>query len=270
MVQEQTQDAESSDAASRALNKLYQDRMYDPLIHEYYGDSGFLNFGYREDESSRTPAEASISLMHKLLDFIPVKTGTILDVACGIGATTEFIAQSFRPENITGIDISDKQLDTCREKLPASRFEKMNAVDLQFDDRSFDNIICVEAAFHFFTREDFLREARRVLKPGGKLVLCDALISDEFKHNRPHFCEQNMVADITEYRKEYERAEFSDIEIVDATRQCWQAFYWDVIKFVHQKLLDGGISKEEIDPLLSRVYKSAADLRHYVLVAATR
>lgn len=270
MVPEQMQEAELSDAARGALNKLYQDRMYDPLIHEYYGDSGFLNFGYREDDTPCSPAEASLQLMQKLLDFIPDKTGKILDVACGVGATTEYLVRHFRPEDVTGIDISDKQLDTCREKLPHCSFRKMNAVDLEFEDRTFNYVICVEAAFHFFTREDFLSEARRVLKPGGMLVLCDALISDEFKQDRPHFCEQNMVANLDDYRKEYERAEFSDIRIVDATRQCWRAFYWDVITFVHQKLLDGGISKEEVEPLLSRVYKSAADLKYYVLVGAIR
>ena len=262
--------AEVSDAARGALNKLYQERMYDPLIHEYYGDSGFLNFGYREAGRTCSAAEASIHLMEKLLDFIPQKSGKILDVACGIGATTSYLLKFFRPEDVTGIDISDKQLDTCRQKLPNSTFKKMNAVDLQFEDESFDHIICVEAAFHFYTREDFLREAKRVLKPGGELVLCDALISDQFKNNRPHFCQQNMVTDLDEYRKEYQRAEFSDIQIVDATSHCWEGFYWDVITFVHQKLLEGDISKEAIEPLLSRVYKLAADLKYYVLVAASR
>jgi MPBQ/MSBQ methyltransferase len=270
MTSNQSLEAEVSDAARGALNQLYQDRMYDPLIHEYYGDSGFLNFGYREDGRTCSAAEASIQLMDKLLDLIPQKSGKILDVACGIGATTSYLLKYFNPEDVTGIDISDKQLDTCRQKIPKSTFKKMNAVDLQFEDETFDHIICVEAAFHFYTREDFLREARRVLKPGGNLDLCDVLISDEFKQNRPHFCPQNMVADPDEYRKEYQRAEFSDIQIVDVTSQCWESIYWDVITFVHQKLLEGTITKEAIEPLLSRVYKLAADLKYYVLVAATK
>ena len=40
----------------------------------------------------------------------------------------------------------------------------MDATELDFRDNSFDSIICVEAAFHFDTREKFVREAYRVLK----------------------------------------------------------------------------------------------------------
>ena len=109
-----------------------------------------------------------------------------------------------------------------------------------------------------------------MLKPGGSLVLCDILISDEFKHDRPHFCEQNMVSSLDEYRRQYERVDFSEVRITDATRECWEAFYWDIVRFAHQKLLDGVISKEEIGPLLSRTYMLAADLKYYVLVGATK
>jgi ubiquinone/menaquinone biosynthesis C-methylase UbiE len=55
----------------------------------------------------------------------------------------------------------------------------MDAVEMDFADHSFEQIICVEAAFYFNTRRQFLQEAWRVLKPGRNLNS----LGSEFCHN---------------------------------------------------------------------------------------
>ncbi|MEM1071073.1 MAG: methyltransferase domain-containing protein, partial [Planctomycetota bacterium] len=60
---------------------------------------------------------------------------------------------------------SVKSLPVTVNKTAVSSFEVMKAEALAFEDAAFDNVICVEAAFHFETRLDFFREALRVLKP---------------------------------------------------------------------------------------------------------
>src|SRR3546814_7519136 len=104
--------------------------------------------------------------MARLLSFIPSPHGSVLDVACGKGETTRYLSRHFAPDKITAINISEKQLARGRQNVPGATFRLMDATALEFADASFDAVVCVEAAFHFNTREKFLAEALRVLKIG--------------------------------------------------------------------------------------------------------
>lgn len=264
-----TQGLQNIATAAQAINRLYDERMYNQLVDEYYGGSRFLNFGYWEDHI-RSPREASENLLSRLLSFIAEKKGAILDVACGTGATTRFLLNFYAPDQVTGINISTKQLETCRQVAPGCRFLEMDAVNLQFPDSTFDAIICVEAVFHFRTREKFLKEACRVLKDGGTLVLSDALISKVGKEQRPHFPEENFVERLEDYRQLYRQAGFQTVEIEDATRQSWESSFWQVIHFAYGKFLIGAIDADQLYTFLDRIYRLTADLRYYVLVKAEK
>lgn len=254
---------------TQALNTLYDERMFNGMVDEYYGGSRFLNFGYW-DEQTQSPKEASENLLEKLLSFIPEKNGEILDVACGTGATTRYLLNCYAPQQVTGINISAKQLDTCRQMAPGCRFLEMDAAELTFADDSFDAIICVEAAFHFRTREKFLREALRVLKKGGVLVLSDALISSVGKEQRPHFPEANFTEQLDDYHELYRRVGFAEVVMEDATKQSWESSFWTVIQFAYAKFLNGVINADQLYAFLDRIYRLTADLHHYVLVKAVK
>ncbi len=255
--------------SSGAINRMYDERMYDQLVDEYYGSSGFMNAGYWE-ENTPDAKTASKNLMEKLLSLIPQTRGTILDVACGRGATTKYLLKFYDPGRVTGINISEKQLATCREVAPGCRFLLMDASELRFEEASFDTVICVEAAFHFNTRRRFLQEAFRVLKPGGDLVMADVLISKVNQQNRPHMPVANFVENLDEYREILRSAGFGETEIRDVTRQCWEGGFWSIVRFTHEKFLRGVISAEQVFAFLDRVYRLCVDLRHYVLVRATK
>src|SRR5579859_6154337 len=164
--------------SQRAMINGYDTAMQGPLIETYYGRSDFYNFGFW-DADTLTQSQASENLVAHLLNFIPAArlNGRILDVACGLGASSRHLSRHIEPTQITGINISTRQLKRARINAPGCNFLVMDATRLQFPDAFFDNILCVEAAFHFDTRAAFLEEALRVLKPGGRLVHSDILMT---------------------------------------------------------------------------------------------
>jgi len=140
----------------------------------YYEDSGYFNFGYWGAGAKSQP-EASEALVDQMVARIANKTGRILDVACGLGGSTKRLMQTYAPEMITGINISDAQIADARALAPGCTFQVMNAAKLDFPHDHFDAVICIEGACHFDTRDKFLKEAHRVLKPGGSLAMSDML-----------------------------------------------------------------------------------------------
>ncbi len=195
----------------------YDRNMVGDLQDAYYGGSGFYNFGYWTPTTS-SQRQASENLVTKLLDWIPEKTGTILDVACGKGASTRMLQDYYPAHQIYGVNVSPAQLSMACERAEGSAFICMDATHLAFEDESFDNIICVEAAFHFTTRSDFLREAYRVLKPGGRLVHSDIL------GKQRSALSGNFLASPKELGRNLESVGFREVEVTDTTRECLGGF----------------------------------------------
>ena len=102
----------------------------------------------------------------------------VLDVGCGFGGTVAHINEHFMDMKLVGLNLDERQLIRAREKvLPAGensiQFQQGNASRLPFADASFDVVLAVECIFHFPDREQFFKEAWRVLKSGGYLALSD-------------------------------------------------------------------------------------------------
>ena len=134
--------------------------------------------------------------------------------------------RNWPPGAITAINISDAQIAIARENAPGCAVLKMDATKLDFPDRHFDAVLCVEAAFHFDTRDTFLREAHRVLKAGGRLVLSDILFRPTMSLLVPSLGvpRANLVSGIDDYRRRLEAAGFTGIDIEEATRECLGGF----------------------------------------------
>jgi SAM-dependent methyltransferase len=154
---------------------MYEPRFLSARHRSFYGDSGYSNFGYWADGATSGRA-ACDSLLDRLLGMLPEPPSSLLDVACGEGGTTARVRERFPEAVITAVNISPGQITRAAARCPGVRFLQMDATQLEFPADSFDAVLCVEAAHHFNTRERFLREALRVLRPGGTLLLTDGIV----------------------------------------------------------------------------------------------
>jgi demethylmenaquinone methyltransferase/2-methoxy-6-polyprenyl-1,4-benzoquinol methylase len=108
-------------------------------------------------------------------------TEDVLDVACGTGDLTEAFADA-GPASVTGVDFTEPMLDVARGKadrrrrsdgVPRPVYAHGDATALEYDDASFD---VVSIAFGIRNVSDpavALAEFRRVLRPGGRLVVLE-------------------------------------------------------------------------------------------------
>jgi len=103
-----------------------------------------------------------------------VSGGKVLDVATGSGDFIHTLMKTLKDYDcFVGIDISKKSLKSAKKRFKDQpvKLMEMNAELLEFDDDSFDTV-CTAYSLHHLERIDkVLTEIRRVLKPGGNLII---------------------------------------------------------------------------------------------------
>ncbi len=136
-----------------------------------------VHFGYY-DEHADKHAAALHNLNRVLADLALIRPGeAVLDAGCGWGNSSIWLVQH-RQARVTGISIVAGQILDCQQyalkkALAHLDFLQADFCQMPFPDASFDVVWACESVCHAERKLDFYREAYRVLRPGGRLVMAE-------------------------------------------------------------------------------------------------
>ena len=164
--------------SSETVASSYDDWTEYGLLEQLWGDHVHLGF-YEKGSSGKDFRQAKIDFVHELIEWSGLsklpKGSRVLDVGCGIGGSARILADHYGFD-VVGISISAVQIRRANQltlKNSLCRFHVMDALDLEFENGSFDAVWSVEAGPHMPDKQRYADEMLRVLRPGGVLAVAD-------------------------------------------------------------------------------------------------
>jgi ubiquinone/menaquinone biosynthesis C-methylase UbiE len=161
-----------------------------------YKDSWDLNnslaihYGYWDDKVKNFP-QSLLRMNEVMLEAATIRTSDkVLDAGCGIGGSCIFLAERIGC-NVTGISLSERQVNQAKKLAVIKKvetkveFKVMNYCATSFPDESFDVVWGCESICYADDKGQFIKEAYRLLRPGGRLVIADGFVTDIKNNDHP-------------------------------------------------------------------------------------
>ncbi|MBA2728045.1 MAG: methyltransferase domain-containing protein [Parachlamydiaceae bacterium] len=189
---------------------------YDHCVSDYrlfwnLDRSFAMHAGYW-DNTTKTLADALERENEILAELVNITSNDkVLDAGCGVGGSSLFLSRRYGCDT-TGITISAKQVEmaTLQAKNASlscpPKFYVMDFTQTSFADESFDVIWGIESICHAENKAAFIKEAFRLLKPFGRLV-----VADGFQLNKN--LQQNDASNMTVWLKGWGVSSLETVEI---------------------------------------------------------
>eukprot|EP00546_Thalassionema_frauenfeldii_P000622 CAMPEP_0178936130 /NCGR_PEP_ID=MMETSP0786-20121207/24996_1 /TAXON_ID=186022 /ORGANISM="Thalassionema frauenfeldii, Strain CCMP 1798" /LENGTH=332 /DNA_ID=CAMNT_0020614487 /DNA_START=79 /DNA_END=1077 /DNA_ORIENTATION=- len=146
------------------------------LWEEVWGEH--MHHGYYIPEDRTDHQQAQVDLIDEVLKWADVTSAKkVVDVGCGIGGSSRHIVRKFAGSSAEGITLSPYQANRGNELakeqgLEASaNFQVADALEMPFDDNSFDLVWSLESGEHMPDKPQFVNELFRVATPGGRIII---------------------------------------------------------------------------------------------------
>jgi tocopherol O-methyltransferase len=169
----------------RKLTSYFEDTKTDYRLWWMTSTALAMHFGFY-DEQTRDHAEALVNMNRVLATRANLQSGDrVLDAGCGVGGSAIWLARELGA-SVVGVNVVLGDIERGRRYARRRNVDNRVTFELQdmtrtdFPDGSFDVVWAIESVCHVPDKRRFLAEARRLLKPGGRLVIADA-----FRHRRP-------------------------------------------------------------------------------------
>jgi len=213
-----------------------------------------IHYGYW-DEKVRSFPESLVRMNEVMVEAAQISSkDKVLDAGCGVGGSSIYLAEK-RGCSVTGITLSQRQADQATRNAKARGvndqvdFMVMDYCKTDFPDESFDVIWGCESICYADDKNKFIREAFRLLRPGGRLVMADGMLK-EFENNRHPVIRKwldgwqvnylETPANFREYMKNagFTKIEFRDIsrEVAHSSRRLNRFFYLANIYLIWKKI----------------------------------
>lgn len=183
------------------------------------------------DETTQTLSQALMKENEVLADMAYIKAGErVLDAGCGVGGSSIYLAEK-RGCKVTGITLCAKQVQTAQQKAKEKKltvypeFLEMDYTNTKFPDETFDVVWALESVCHAADKRDFIREAWRILKRRGRLILADGFKSrNEYSESERKYLDSafngwavNSIESVPNFEKFLNEQGFKNIIKTDAT-----------------------------------------------------
>jgi tocopherol O-methyltransferase len=212
------------------IRSYYEETRLDYRVLWLNARSRGLHFGYW-DGNTRGHADSVNNMNRVMAERLGIQPGQrVLDAGCGQGGSAVWLAREYDVE-VVGITIVPHQVARARRYAMSEgvadrvRFEEQDYSRTSFPDASFDVVWAMESVCHAADKPRFLAEARRLLRPGGRLGIEDYLRFGRSYGERDEGLIQSWLSGwaIPDLATGYElvnwcvEAGFGDIDLVDIT-----------------------------------------------------
>ncbi len=198
----------------------------------YHKNSNAVHYGFW-DESVNNHQEALLNVNKFLAETANIKSDdVVLDAGCGVGGSAIWLAKNYNTK-VVGITISDKQLEEAKNLSLkygvdlVANFYKRDFLNSGFNNESFSVVWAIESVCHAENKKDFLEEAYRLLKNGGRLIVDDGFLLRRANDEREEkdikgFLEGVALSNLayeSEFKKSLEEVGFKNIKIYDKVKE---------------------------------------------------